>query len=158
MGRIDRSTHVRHATLIAITCVALAINSANAQTTAADSSDASLRKAIADYVGLYRRNTLDAWEKLFLPSFTAANTRADGGTSMRTREEFLAAQRRFHERSDVTEELENVRIERSGRLASVWADFIVSENGQRRRGKLVLLAMQDAGEWKFHSLMFAYDR
>lgn len=123
-----------------------------------DSADAKLRTAVSDYVGLYRRGTLDAWEKLFLPSFTAANTRADGGTSLRTREEFFASQRRYHERSDVTEELENVRIHREGRLASVWADFIVNENGQRNRGKLVLLAMQDAGEWKFHSLMFAYDR
>lgn len=123
-----------------------------------DSADAGIRRAVADYVGLYRRNTLDAWEKLFLPSFTAANTRADGGTSMRTRDEFFASQRRYHERADVTEELENVRIERNGRLASVWADFIVNENGRRSRGKLVLLAIEDAGQFRFHALMFAYDR
>ena len=125
---------------------------------AVDSADAKLRKAVADYVGLYRKDSLDAWEKLFMPSFTAANTRADGGTSMRTREEFFASQRRYHERADVTEELENVRIERNGRLASVWADFIVNENGRRSRGKLVLLAMEDAGQFRFHALMFAYDR
>ena len=125
---------------------------------AVDSADAKLRKAVADYVGLYRKDSLDAWEKLFLPSFTAANTRADGGTSMRTREEFFASQRRYHERADVTEELENVRIERNGRLASVWADFIVNENGRRSRGKLVLLAIEDAGQFRFHALMFAYDR
>ena len=125
---------------------------------APDSADAGIRKAVADYVGLYRRNTLDAWEKLFLPSFTAANTRADGGISLRTRDEFFASQRRYHERSDVTEELENVRIERNGRLASVWADFIVNENGRRSRGKLVLLAIEDAGQFRFHALLFAYDR
>lgn len=142
----------------ALLAAAIATNAANAQSTSADSADATLKRVVADYVGLYRRDALDQWEKLFLPSFTSANTRADGGTSLRTREEFFASQRRYLAGAEVTEELENVRIERSGRLASAWADFIVNENGQRRRGKLVLLAMQDAGEWKFHSLMFAYNR
>lgn len=145
-------------TLTALVIGALALNSVKAQSTSPDSADARLRKAVADYVGLYRRDSLDEWEKLFLPSFTAANTRADGGTSMRTREEFLASQRRYHAGAEVTEVLENVRIERSGRLASVWADFIVNENGRSRRGKLVLLAMDDAGQFRFHALMFAYDR
>ena len=153
-----RVARVMRATLAAVLLASIAFNAATSQSPVPDSTDITLRAAVADYVGLYRRNTLDAWEKLFLPSFTAANTRADGGTSMRTREQFFASQRRYHERSDVTEELENVRIERNGRLASIWADFIVNENGQRSRGKLVLLAMQEAGEWKFHSLMFAYDR
>ena len=145
-------------TIVALCLVLATGNVAESQSTTGDSSDARLKQAVADYVGLYRRDTLDAWEKLFLSSFTAANTRADGGMSMRNREEFLASQRRYHERNDVTEELENVRIERNGRLASVWADFIVNENGRRNRGKLVLLAMEDAGQIKFHALMFAYDR
>ena len=146
-------THRLRAMLVAVLLVA-----GPAIARAQDSADVKLRQAVADYVGLYRRETLDAWEKLFLPSFTAANTRADGGTSLRTREEFLASQRRYLAGAEVTEELENVRIERSGRLASVWADFIVNENGRRRRGKLVLLAMEDAGQFRFHALMFAYDR
>lgn len=146
------------ATIVAFCLALTAGNVAESQSTANDSSDARLKRAVADYVGLYRRDSLDAWEKLFLSSFTAANTRADGGTSMRTRDEFLASQRRYHERNDVTEELENVRMERHGRLASVWADFIVNENGRRSRGKLVLLAMEDAGQFRFHALMFAYDR
>lgn len=141
-------------TVIAALLVAVSLRAQSSP----DSADVKIRKAVADYVGLYRKDSLDAWEKLFLPSFTAANTRADGGTSMRTREEFFASQRRYHERADVTEELENVRIERNGRLASVWADFIVNENGRRSRGKLVLLAMEDAGQFRFHALMFAYDR
>lgn len=145
--------------MIVSLCLALAAsNVAESQSTQESSSDARLQRAVADYVGLYRRGTLDAWEKLFFSSFTAANTRADGGTSLRTREEFFASQRRYHEANEVTEELENIRIERSGRLASVWADFIVNENGRRNRGKLVLLAMDDAGQFKFHALMFAYDR
>lgn len=158
MRRHVISVGVMRATIGALLLTLASRNVARAQSTPADSVDARLRQAVAEYVGLYRRGTLEQWEKLFLPSFTAANTRADGGISLRTREEFFASQRRYHERAEVTEELENVRIERNGRLASVWADFIVNENGQRNRGKLVLLAMENAGEFRFHALMFAYDR
>ena len=158
MRRIFTSSRVTHAIIAALLLAIAWSHDANAQSTSADSADARIRRAVADYAGLYRRDTLDEWEKLFLPSFTAANTRADGGLSLRTRDEFLASQRRYHERAVVTEELENVRIERNGRMASVWADFVVNENGQRSRGKLVLLAMEDAGRFRFHALMFAYDR
>jgi hypothetical protein len=123
------------------------------------SPDPRLDRVVADYVGLWRRETLDQWEKLFLPGFTAANTRADGTTSVRTREEFFEAQRRYHARVDgLREDLENVRIERHGPLASVWTDFVVTDSGQKNRGKLVLLIIEDHGEYKIHSLMFAYDR
>lgn len=120
--------------------------------------DARLDRVIADYVGLYRRETLDRWEKLFLPTFTVVNTRPDGGTNLRTREEFFEAQRRYHARvANLKEALENVRVERRGRMASVWADFVVTESGKKNRGKLVLLLMEDRGEYKIHSLMFSYD-
>lgn len=121
-------------------------------------TDVRLERVIADYVGLYRRETLDQWEKLFLPSFAVASTRSDGGTTIRTREEFFDAQRRYHARVDnLKEELENVRVERRGRMASVWADFVVTENNAKNRGRLVLLIMEDRGEYRIHSLMFSYD-
>ena len=123
------------------------------------SSDPRLDRVVADYVGLWRRETLDRWEKLFLPGFTAANTRADGTTSVRTRDEFIDAQRRYHARVEgLREDLDNIRIERHGPLASVWADFVVTDSGQRNRGKLVLLIIESQGAYKIHSLMFAYDR
>lgn len=136
-----------------------------ARATAAGSSvqqssanDPRLERVIADYVGLWRRETLAEWEKLFLPSFTAANTRPDGSTNLRTREQFIEAQRQYHARVDnLKEELENVRVERRGRMASVWADFVVTDSGKQNRGKLVLLIMEDRGEYKIHSLMFSYD-
>jgi hypothetical protein len=56
------------------------------------------------------------------------------------------------------EELANVRIEQRGRLASVWADFVFYYDGTPSRGKLVLLAIADSVDWRFHSLMFSYDR
>lgn len=121
-------------------------------------ADARLERIVADYVGLWRRETLPEWEKLFLPTFTAANTRPDGSTNVRTRDQFLEAQRQYHARVDnLKEELENVRVERTGRMASVWADFVVTEGDKRNRGRLVLLIIDDRGEYKVHSLMFSYD-
>jgi hypothetical protein len=121
--------------------------------------DPQLRRLVADYTGLWRRETLAEWEQLFLPGFTVASTNADGSITIRTREEFFAAQRRYHDRvAGLREDLENVRIEQQGRLASVWADYIVTEGpaGATRRGRLVLLAIRDRGEYRFHSLMFSY--
>jgi hypothetical protein len=121
--------------------------------------DPRLQRLVAEYTGLWRRETLPQWERLFLPGFTVASTNADGTITVRTREEFLAAQRRYHSRvSGLREELENVRIEKQGRLASIWADYVVTEGpgGATRRGRLVLLAIEDRGEYRFHSLMFSY--
>jgi hypothetical protein len=121
--------------------------------------DARIERLVADYTALWRRETLARWETLFLPGFTVASTNADGTITVRTREEFLAAQRRYHERvAGLREDLENVRIEQRGRLASVWADYVVTEGpgGAQRRGRLVLLAIEDRGEYRFHSLMFSY--
>jgi hypothetical protein len=120
--------------------------------------DPRLDRLIADYVGLWRRETLDQWETLFLPSFAVANTRSDGTTNLRTREQFFEAQRSYHARvAGLREDLENVRVERRGRLASVWADFVVTEGANKNRGRLALLVIDDKGEYKIHSLMFSYD-
>lgn len=114
---------------------------------------------MADYVGLYRRETLDEWENLFLPGFTAANTRDDGSVNVRSRQVFFEAQRRYHARVDgLREDLENVRIEQHGPLASVWADYVVTEGPRKNRGKLMLLLIRDKNEFRIHSLIFAYDR
>jgi hypothetical protein len=121
--------------------------------------DPRLTRLVADYVGLWRRETLPEWEQLFVPGFTVASTNADGTITVRAREEFFAAQRRYHGRvAGLREDLENVRIERHGRLASVWADYVVTEgsSGERRRGRLVLLAIEDRGQYRFYSLMFSY--
>jgi hypothetical protein len=130
-----------------------------AATDARGEPDPQIRRLVADYTGLWRRETLPQWEQLFLPGFTVASTNADGSITVRTREEFFAAQRRYHDRvAGLREDLENVRIEQQGRLASVWADYVVTEGlgGATRRGRLVLLAIRDRGEYRFHSLMFSY--
>jgi amidase len=120
-------------------------------------ADDSIRRVLADYTGLYTRETLDRWRTLFLPSFAVASTNPDGTTTLRTFEEFFAAQKRYHESGRIVRErLENVRIERQGRLATVLADFVLTEDRAERRGKLVLLLMQERGSYRIHSLMFTY--
>lgn len=120
-------------------------------------ADAGLRQLVADYTGLYTREDLPRWRELFLPGFSAASTNEDGSVSVRGLEDFHAAQARgFADSTDMGERLENVRIERHGDLASVWADFVFWADGPPSRGRLVLLAIRQPQGWRFHSLMFAY--
>lgn len=124
----------------------------------ADAGDAALRRVVADYVGLYRKDTLPRWRELFLPSFAAASTNPDGTTRLRGLHEFYTAQERYLTTGrDIRETLENVRIERQGRLASVWADFVLVDAGDTSRGRLVLLLIVERGAWRIHSLMFSYE-
>jgi hypothetical protein len=40
----------------------------------------------------------------------------------------------------------------------VWADFVLEEEGERSRGRLVLTLIASEGRFRIHSLLFAYDR
>jgi hypothetical protein len=123
-----------------------------------ETRDDAVGRVVKDYVGLYRRETLDRWRELFLPTFTAASTRPDGTLNLRGLDEFFAAQKRYLDSGRaIGEELENVRIERSGRLASVWADFVLHDEAETSRGRLVLLLVDEKGAFKIHALMFSYD-
>jgi SnoaL-like domain len=116
-----------------------------------------LEKVVADYVELYRHETIAQWKELFLPSFTVAFTREDGTVRSRTLDEFFDAQAKYLASGRaIREVLENVRIAREGRLASVWADFVLTDEGEQRRGKLVLLLIRGPSGFKIHSLMFSY--
>jgi hypothetical protein len=119
--------------------------------------DAKVQRLVVDYTRLYTRDSLARWRELFLPTFTSASTTDDGGVSVRRLDEFYAAQERgFSAATRMGERLENVRIERRGRMATVWADFIFWYNDEQRRGRLILMALLNHGEWKFQSLMFSY--
>ena len=120
--------------------------------------DENLRRVVADYVALYRRDTLANWRALFRPGFTAAHVNEDGTVRQRSLAEFYASQERyFATGKNIREELENVRVERHGPLASVWADFVLTEDGTKSRGTLVLLLIAGRDGFKIHSLMFQYD-
>jgi len=119
--------------------------------------DKSLQRLVTDYTGLYTRDSLPRWRELFLPTFTSASTTAEGGVSVRTLDQFYAAQERaFSTAAKMGERLENVRIERRGRMATVWADFVYWHEDDGRRGRLVLTAIFQREGWRFHSLMFSY--
>ena len=134
--------------------LALAATTAHAQPPAP--SDAALQRLIDDYTGLYRRETLDQWRKLFLPSFVVASTRPDGSTQVRTLDEFFEAQREGFASAAMEEVLENVRSERRGPLASVWANFVFTSDGASRRGRLVMLCIAEQGVFRIHALLFSY--
>ena len=125
----------------------------------AQQPDSSLSAIVRDYTALYTRETFDRWTRLFGPGFTSANTNPTGGITIRTLSQFLEAQRQgFARAKEMRETLENVRIEQRGKLASIWSDFTFHYDGTPSKGKLVLLAIADSLGWKFHSLMFAYDK
>ena len=122
-----------------------------------DQLDRDLTRLVNDYTGLYTKDTFEQWRTLFLPSFAVASTTAEGGVSMRTLEQFLAAQQRgFAERTRMGERLENVAIDRRGRIATVRADFVFWHDDETSRGKLALLAIADRTGWHFQSLVFSY--
>jgi hypothetical protein len=122
-------------------------------------SDQDLARVVSDYVGLYRHETLAQWRALFLPGFVAGSLRPDGTILQRTLDEFYEAQRSYLASGRrIRETLENVRSERRGPLASVGADFVLEDEGERSRGRLVLTLVQSEGRFRIHSLLFAYDR
>ena len=140
--------HFSFAVLLAL-CIAPALKA----------QDSALVAIVRDYTGLYTRETFDQWTRLFGPGFTSANTNPTGGITTRSLSQFLETQRQgFARAKEMRETLENVRIEQHGKLASIWSDFTFHYDGAPSKGKLVLLAIADSLGWKFHSLMFAYDR
>jgi len=120
-------------------------------------TDSGLTRLIHDYIALYRADSLDRWRALFLPSFTVGFTNPDGGITERNLEQFVERQRQGFARSpDMHEVLENVAIQQRGSLASVWAEFVFTAEGQSRRGTLVMLCLRDRGAWRIQSLLFSY--
>ena len=117
----------------------------------------AVRRVVDDYVGLYRRETLAEWRALFLPTFTATSTNKDGTITVRPLDQFFDAQARgFAQATEMSETLEHMVIERSGRLATAWADFVFRQNGTSRRGRLVLTLVETQATWRIASLMFSY--
>ena len=123
----------------------------------AQSAPDPVQRVVDAYVGLYRKDTLQEWRALFLPTFTATSTNRDGSTTARTLDQFVESQARgFAEATEMSESLEHVAIERSGRLATAWADFEFRHDGTARRGRLVLTLIEDGARWRIASLMFSY--
>ena len=119
--------------------------------------DASVRRVVDDYVGLYRKETLPRWKALFTSGFTATYTNEDGSVTTRTLDDFYERQRSGFERGEMLETLHNVRVQRAGRLAQAFADFRFSSGGSAPRpGQLMLLLIEERGQFKIAALAFTY--
>lgn len=117
---------------------------------------APVKRVVDDYIGLYTKERLPEWKALFLPSFTAAYTNADGTVSSRTLEEFYESQRAGFARGPMSETLHDVRITRQGRLAHAFAGFDFTSGGTTRRGQLMLLLIESQGQFRIAALVFSY--
>lgn len=116
----------------------------------------ALQRVVDDYIGLYRRDRLEAWKALFVPGFTATYTNDDGSVTTRSLDDFYERQRTGFERGSMSETLDNVRIQRVGKLAQVFADFKFTSGKTTRPGQLMLLLIAAKGEWKIAALAFTY--
>jgi len=126
-------------------------------TSAGSHPDASAaRRLVDDYIRLYRRDTLDEWKRLFLPTFTVTYTNEEGTVTTRSLDDFHERQRRGFAAGEMSETLHNVTIQRSDPLASAHADFEFTSGGSTRRGRLMLLMIEDHGQLKIAALTFTY--
>jgi SnoaL-like protein len=120
-------------------------------------SDPAVSAFLDDYIGLYQAATLPRWLELFLPGAIASAANVDGSVTMWTRDEFYARQQAlFASAKPIRETLENTRVERDGRLACVRSDFIWTDGAITRRGRLMLLLIDDHGALKAQALTFSY--
>jgi hypothetical protein len=121
-----------------------------------ESADTAVQRVLDDYIGLYRGDALERWKTLFLPGFTASYTNDNGTVTTRNLEEFYERQRRAFAAGPVSETLHNVRMQRVGRLAHVFADFQFTGRGSTRPGQLMLLMIEEKGQLKIAALTFTY--
>ena len=117
---------------------------------------APVKRVVDDYIVLYTKERLLDWKALFLPTFTATYTNADGTVSVRTLDEFYESQRAGFEKGPMSETLHDVRITREGRLAHAFAGFDFTSGGNTRRGQLMLLLIESQGQFRIAALTFSY--
>jgi hypothetical protein len=118
--------------------------------------DPAVQRVLDDYIGLYRKDALERWKTLFLPGFVASYTNDDGSVTSRSLDEFYERQVTAFAAGPVSETLHNVRIQRVGRLAHVFAEFRFTGRGSTRPGQLMLLMIEEKGGFKISALTFTY--
>ena len=113
---------------------------------------------MADYIGLYAGPTIDRWRTLFHPAVVVAFPDDDGSIRTRTLDEFVIRQKNYFATGrQISERLENVRIDMGRRIARVSADFIFLDEGNERPGKLGLHLAEGQDGWKIVAVLFSYD-
>jgi hypothetical protein len=121
-------------------------------------ANAAVEKLVADYIGLYTGSTLDRWRTLFHPAVVIAFPSDDGTIVTRNLDEFVIRQKNYFATGrQISERLENVRVDMGRRIARVTADFIFVDEGEERPGKLGLHLAEGQDGWKIVAVLFAYD-
>ncbi|HLM82457.1 MAG TPA: hypothetical protein VK302_17770 [Terriglobales bacterium] len=143
---------------LALTLAAVCIAASSFGQETATLPDPDLQELVANYIRLYTKPTLTDWKKLFHPSLIVANPNRDGSITIRNLDEFYNAQEeRFATGRRISEHLENVSTSTGNRIGRINADFIFSEEGVAKRGKLGLHAIRDKEGWKIVAIIFSYD-
>lgn len=147
-------TAFRHSLLISFALLAFT----DIQAAHADPARAAVDQVVTDYIGLYSGPTLDRWQMLFHPAVVVAFPADDGSITARTLDEFVERQRNYFATGrQITERLENVRVDMGRRIARVSADFIFIDEGEERPGKLGLHLAEGKDGWRIVAVLFAYD-
>jgi hypothetical protein len=117
----------------------------------------SVSELLDQFIGLYARDTLPRWRGLFLPSFTASATNADGSVTTWTLDEFYERQRQlFASGKPVSEVLRDTETQCTGDLACVRSGYVWTDGEATRPGRLMMLLIAERGELKIQSLTFSY--
>jgi Putative lumazine-binding len=153
-----RIARFRHPLRIALIGIAFSHPSI-AEDATTDPARTAVEQVVADYIGLYTGPTLDEWRTLFHPAVVVAAPDKDGSIRARTLDEFVSRQKDYFATGrQISERLENVRIDMGRRIARVSADFIFVDQGEERPGKLGLHLAEGNDGWKIVAVLFAYDR
>ena len=135
-----------------------ATTSPPATNSSTDATRAPVDRVLADYIGLYTGPTIDRWRTLFHPAVVVASPDEDGSIRIRTLDEFVTRQKNYFATGrQISERLQNVRIDMGRRIARVSADFIFMDDGAERPGKLGLHLAEGKDGWKIVAVLFAYD-
>ena len=117
----------------------------------------SLDEVVEAFLGLYTKDKLPQWKELFLPSFVATATNADGTVTSYDLEAFYERQRGlFATGKPVSETMMNTEKIRSGRLASVRSDYIWTDGTAKKPGRLMMLLVEERGRFRIQALAFSY--
>jgi hypothetical protein len=145
-------------TLIVVLILGMLSCFASAEEMNSPESQKNLDKVIKDYIGLYTKETLDEWKKLFHPSVTVVFPADDGGINVRNLEEFFQRQKNyFAQRKSISERLENVQVFEGRRIARIVADYVFIDEGVEKSGKVSLHIVDGKEGWKIVAVLFSYD-
>jgi hypothetical protein len=149
---------MRSLILVAIVLCILPLSASGQESDACAGDHAGAERLVAEYIELYSGPTLDRWRTLFHPSVLVAFPDRDGSVQVRNLDDFITRQKGYFATGrQISERLENVRIDMGCGIARVSADFIFVNEGDERRGKLGLHLAADRSGWRIVSVLFAYE-